>query len=108
MALRHPVRACFSAADHPRGSARGRSAALLRPAVPSCEVLRGAGGAGGDRTPDLRLAKAALSQLSYGPSDRVGPVATTGSPRRLMGRAWWAILDSNQGPQSYQDCALTG
>lgn len=21
---------------------------------------------------------------------------------------WWAILDSNQGPQSYQDCALTG
>src|SRR5690606_3485598 len=28
---------------------------------------RGAGGAGGARTPDLRLAKAALSQLSYGP-----------------------------------------
>ncbi len=22
--------------------------------------------------------------------------------------AWWASLDSNQGPQSYQDCALTG
>ena len=21
---------------------------------------------------------------------------------------WWANLDSNQGPQSYQDCALTG
>ena len=21
---------------------------------------------------------------------------------------WWASLDSNQGPQSYQDCALTG
>ena len=20
---------------------------------------------------------------------------------------WWAILDSNQRPQSYQDCALT-
>ncbi len=20
---------------------------------------------------------------------------------------WWAALDSNQGPQSYQDCALT-
>jgi len=20
---------------------------------------------------------------------------------------WWANLDSNQGPQSYQDCALT-
>ena len=25
------------------------------------------GGAGGTRTPDIRLAKAALSQLSYGP-----------------------------------------
>ena len=22
-------------------------------------------------------------------------------------RLWWAILGSNQGPQSYQDCALT-
>jgi hypothetical protein len=31
------------------------------------------GGAGGARTPDLRLAKAALSQLSYGP---VMPVNT--------------------------------
>jgi hypothetical protein len=29
-----------------------------------------AGGAGGIRTPDLRRAKAALSQLSYGPSQR--------------------------------------
>src|SRR5713226_3665935 len=49
------------------------------------------GGAEGIRTPDLRRAKAALSQLSYGP----GP-----------GAAGWANLDSNQGPQSYQDCAL--
>ena len=47
------------------------------------------GGAEGIRTPDLRRAKAALSQLSYGP-----------------GRCGWANLDSNQGPQSYQDCAL--
>ena len=38
------------------------------------------------RTPDLRRAKAALYQLSYIPI--------------------WAFLDSNQGPQSYQDCAL--
>ena len=49
------------------------------------------GGAEGIRTPDLRLAKAALSQLSYGPV-----WLSTG----------WANLDSNQGPQSYQDCAL--
>ena len=26
----------------------------------------------------------------------------------VVDREWWAILDSNQGPQSYQDCALTG
>ena len=23
------------------------------------------------------------------------------------GEKWWAIVDSNHGPQSYQDCALT-
>ena len=51
------------------------------------------GGAEETRTPDFRLAKAALSQLSYGPL-RPAP-------------EWWAILDSNQRPQSYQDCALT-
>ena len=67
-------------------------------AVPDVETLsrrspKGTGGAGGTRTPDFRLAKAALSQLSYGP---LCPVPE-----------WWAILDSNQRPQSYQDCALT-
>ena len=54
-------------------------------------IVQVAGGAEGTRTPDIRLAKAALSQLSYGPDAfQVG----------------WANLDSNQGPQSYQDCAL--
>ena len=48
------------------------------------------GGAEGIRTPDLRRAKAALSQLSYGP----------------VAQGKWASLESNQGPQSYQDCAL--
>ena len=56
-------------------------------------VPRELGGAEETRTPDFRLAKAALSQLSYGP---LRPAAV-----------WWAILDSNQRPQSYQDCALT-
>jgi hypothetical protein len=49
------------------------------------------GGAEEARTPDPLLAKEVLSQLSYGP--RLGE--------------WWGILDSNQRPQSYQDCALT-
>ena len=54
------------------------------------------GGAEEIRTPDLRRAKAALSQLSY-------------DPIRLTRRSHqkWARLDSNQGPRSYQDRALT-
>jgi hypothetical protein len=72
------------------------------------------GGAEEIRTPDLRLAKAALSQLSYGPfrEARVTSMACVGGLRQLARtgepkRFWWAILDSNQRPQSYQDCALT-
>jgi hypothetical protein len=56
---------------------------------------RSPGGDEGIRTPDIRLAKAALSQLSYVPRMPIG------SRRR------WACLDSNQGPRSYQDRALT-
>ena len=63
-----------------------------------CAVLRGWGGAEGIRTPDLRRAKAALSRLSYGPAS---------VPERLeQPTVEWASLESNQGPQSYQDCAL--
>ena len=62
-------------------------------AKPALAAALGGGGAEETRTPDFRLAKAALSQLSYGPL-RPAP-------------EWWAILDSNQRPQSYQDCALT-
>ena len=40
---------------------------------------RGDGGAGRDRTGGLRLAKAALPQLSYSPMDRVSET-----------RGWWA------------------
>jgi hypothetical protein len=54
------------------------------------------GGAAGIRTPDLRLAKAALSRLSYGP----------GNPNQQRTH-WWARLDSNQGPRPYQGRALT-
>ncbi len=74
---------------------------------------RWVGGAEEIRTPDLRRAKAALSQLSYGPL-RAFQYATAGAfgASLLLGESgarwfWWAILDSNQRPQSYQDCALT-
>ena len=46
------------------------------------------GGGKRTRTADILLAKQALYQLSYTPTQ-------------------WAILDSNQGPHPYQGCALT-
>ena len=48
------------------------------------------GGADRDRTDDLRLAKPALSQLSYSPE-----------------KEWWAWVDSNHRPPAYQADALT-
>jgi hypothetical protein len=47
----------------------------------------------GARTRGLRLAKPALSQLSY-------------IPELSAATHQWAYLDSNQGPQLYQSCAL--
>ena len=54
-----------------------------------------AGGAAGTRTPDLRRAKAALSQLSYGPLVFLGaPARSCGrSCRRSGGRAWTRTRD---------------
>ena len=76
------------------------------------------GGAEEIRTPDLRRAKAALSQLSYGPlvwppEASSGPFfasAEAASPDRrtcLLDEGWWAMVDSNHRPRSYQDRALT-
>ena len=45
-----------------------------------------------------------------GDSNPVPPACKAGAlPSELhpRTRCWWGILDSNQGPQSYQDCALT-
>ena len=52
------------------------------------------GGANRDRTDDLKLAKLALSQLSYGPV-----VVEIGK--------WWAWEDLNFRPHAYQARALT-
>ena len=61
------------------------------------------GGADRDRTGDLKLAKLALSQLSYGP-DIVGAGPHTG-PRLTL--EWWAREDLNLRPHAYQARALT-
>ena len=60
-----------------------------------------ASGAEGDRTPDLRLAKPPLSQLSYSPAVPAR-AAWTVSPR-----CRWAWAELNCRPHAYQACALT-
>ena len=57
----------------------------------------------GTRTPDLLVANQALYQLSYFPSPS-GPALALYSAKRS--RHMCAYLDSNQGPQLYQSCAL--
>ena len=101
----------------------------------SCaEAQQLSGGAEEIRTPDLRRAKAALSQLSYGPfliarRPRLVVVVSWDSLRQaclalsrvlefhrppgptaaisLAADGWWAMVDSNHRPRSYQDRALT-
>jgi len=50
-----------------RSRTHRQTCALWIAGAASKRLSRGTGGAGGSRTPDLRLAKAALYQLSYGP-----------------------------------------
>ena len=59
------------------------------------------GGADGGRTHDLRLAKPALSQLSYSPADRRRH-SNASSP--VIPR--WAQVESNYRPYPYQGYAL--
>jgi hypothetical protein len=66
------------------------------------------GGANRDRTDDLKLAKLALSQLSYGPkSMRRIAHQRKAIHRRPNTRSWWAWEDLNFRPHAYQARALT-
>src|SRR5205823_12268038 len=51
------------------------------------------GGAEGDRTPDLRIANATLSQLSYGPTASVTPPWDGGG-------LWCSLSGVSSGPRS--------
>jgi hypothetical protein len=66
------------------------------------------GGARRDRTDDLKLAKLALSQLSYGPDPNLltTPAMSSTLPTEAEGR-WWAWEDLNFRPHAYQARALT-
>src|SRR5687768_5066518 len=93
---------------------RGRAAKFW-----SSSLENAVGGASRDRTGDLKLAKLALSQLSYGPSfarlaASFGGQARWCSARGWLARrsserseVWWAEKELNLRPHAYQACALT-
>jgi hypothetical protein len=70
-----------------------------------------AGGADRDRTGDLKLAKLALSQLSYGPQgSELSPRPSANAvlrPLILTTDPWWAWEELNFRPHAYQARALT-
>ena len=65
------------------------------------------GGAGRDRTDDLKLAKLPLSQLSYGPDPIGADSHGNSSTKTQHKRMWWAWEDLNFRPHAYQARALT-
>ena len=67
------------------------------------------GGARRDRTDDLKLAKLALSQLSYGPdlNDRLNDTDKSSPALTAAKGRWWAWEDLNFRPHAYQARALT-
>ena len=66
------------------------------------------GGANRDRTDDLKLAKLALSQLSYGPDDRERELRKSSTQVAAQPvEEWWAWEDLNFRPHAYQARALT-
>ena len=85
---------------------------------PSNDANGDRGGADRDRTDDLRLAKPALSQLSYSPEDKTDNVIERSHTSSLTERQTyagrpnsnvnaWARADLNCRPHAYQACALT-
>ena len=73
------------------------------PAELGC-FISGDGGASRDRTGDLKLAKLALSQLSYGPTSQPKLQQLHAAWRT---KRWWAEKELNLRPHAYQACALT-
>src|SRR5262245_50555375 len=100
----------YSVVKDRRSSPREPPPARSRPARPRgaerIEARRRPGGADRDRTDDLRLAKPALSQLSYSPKslERSAANPRHATPAR---ERWWAWVDSNYRPPAYQADALT-
>ena len=75
----------------------------LQPTLPCLIVKLLPNGDEEIRTPGLLRAKQALYQLSYIPYKKT---AAVGHAAKQHHQTDWAYLDSNQGPQLYQSCAL--
>ena len=75
-----------------------RDSELVSPTSPIQRI----GGAGRDRTDDLKLAKLPLSQLSYGPGRQTDAIEGSDTFDD-----WWAWEDLNLRPHAYQARALT-
>ena len=118
------IQIVFLSKSKPRSN---RIVGRLWPAARSCRAAKD-GGADRDRTDDLKLAKLALSQLSYGPGvQNDHGFNWSGSPSRSSRQAarlrplgfgvaaitrfaregWWARDELNVRPHAYQACALT-
>jgi hypothetical protein len=87
-------------------------ASICSRALPVIRACATCCGADRDRTDDLRLAKPALSQLSYSPVFACPVLVISkcepevvGGPARVLLR--WARADLNCRPHAYQACALT-
>ncbi len=90
--------------EHKRKKARKR-----RPLSHSFSFyLFESGGAEGARTPDLRIANAALSQLSYGPEKSAqGSRAAPGVNRRMLPDLLWPVVWSfAQGADDARICGI--
>ena len=73
------------------------------PSLPRPPLPKGLGGAGRDRTGDLKLAKLALSQLSYGPGWQGDPTRRAQSPRaRAPGLSWFRKGYQDGDPPGHQ------
>ena len=75
----------------PQRARSGKGASRLSSLAHCFRHIVSDGGAAGTRTPNLRLAKAMLSQLSY------SPVLVD----------WWAMVDSNHRPVAAGDRSTT-
>ena len=92
--------------QRPLERTRCSGARLLRTGASNPVRFLGRLGPGGDernRTVDLRLAKPALSQLSYIPACSALRAGRAG----LANSQWWARVESNYRPRAYQARALT-